>query len=157
MTKDQVQQLVRISMDVETQKLLRDNNVDLFELLAKETAVGDKLQRVSSSDFPVPPTTSGERMDPLTIVASATVIIALGSVIERILKVLTRRPVVLTNEHYEPSLDNNGEPLLDSDGKPIMSRTTTQTFEEPKDSNAPVWQAGVSASELRIALGNAAT
>ena len=157
MNEEQSQDMVRIAFDPDVEKLLRESDVDLFAMLAKDPAVSGRFRRIAASEFPVSPVDSQERMDPLTITASAAVIVALGSAIERIIKVLTRRPVVLTNERFEPVLDADGKPVLGSDGKPIFSKTTTQTFEESKDANAPSWETRVTASELRIALGKPAT
>jgi len=156
MRKDEMKKIVRITLDPEIDKLLRENDIDLFAMLAKDPAIDGRFSRIAASEFPVPWAGGGERMDPLTIAASATVIVALGSVIERIIKVLTRRPVVLTNEHYEPVLDSEGRPVMDSDGRPALSKTTTQTYEESKDVNAPAWEMRVAASELKIALGKLA-
>ncbi len=144
--------MVRISLDPEVEKLLRESDVDIFALLANDPAIKGQFRRIAASKFSAP-TDSGQRMDPLTIAASGVVIVALGSAIERIIKVLTRRPVVLTHERYESALDTDGKPVLDSDGKPVWFKSTTQTYEEPKDANAPVWEANMSASELRVALG----
>ena len=156
MSDDQAQDTVRIAFDPDVEKLLRENDVDLIAMLAKDSTVSGRFRRVAARDFPLPPTDTRERMDPLTIAASAPIIVALGSAIERIIKVLTRRPVVLTNERYGPCLDPDGKPVLGSDGKPIFSKMKTQTYEESKDANAPAWETHVSASELRIVLGKAA-
>ncbi|EPR13506.1 hypothetical protein M527_00525 [Sphingobium indicum IP26] len=157
MNEEQAQDMVRIAFDPDVEKLLRENDVDLFGELAKDPAVSGRIRRLAAGEFPVSPVDSQERMDPLTIAASAAVIVALGSAIERIIKVFTRRPVVLTNERFEPVLDADAKPVLGSDGKPIFSKTTTQTYEESKDANAPSWETRVTASELRIALGKPAT
>lgn len=155
MSENQAQDMVRIALDPEVEKLFGENDVDLFAMLAKDPAVGGQFRRVASHDFPVSSTDNATRMDPLTIAASAAVIVAMGSAIERIIKVLTRRPVVLTSKRYELALDADGKPVLGPDGKSILSTTVTQTYEESKDANAPAWETRVTASEIRIALGKA--
>lgn len=157
MNEHRAQDMVRIALDPEVEKLLGENDVDLFAMLAKDPKVSGQFRRVETHDFPVPPPDVGTRMDPLTIAASAAVIVAMGSAIERIIKVLTRRPVILNNERYEPALDADGKLVLDPDGKPIFSKTVTQTYEESKDANAPAWETYVTASELRVSLGKASS
>lgn len=156
MSEDEARCVVRITLDTEVERLLRENEVDLRAMLANDPAVSGQFRTVASSECPLPRSTSQSRMEPLTIAASAVVIVALGSSLERIIKVLTRRPVVLTNERYEPVLDADGRPIIGPDGNTVVSKVTTQTLEESKDANAPSWETYVSASEFRIALGEAA-
>ena len=107
------------------ERLLLDNRVDVVARLNEE---GLSVQR----EFAVPPGDSNTaRGAALVLMASATVIGALGWSITRVIDALGRnKKSIAKNVWYGPAVDENGVVIRDANGQAVMCWSETPTMLE---------------------------
>ena len=143
----------RVTLSPEVATLLRENNVDLFEALNRDRDLAGQIQRGTSSSWKEPDSSSGQaRMDPLTITASAVLVTAIGGAIERILRVLTRRPAIVATSTRQVQMDAAGRPMKKDNGEFVYAETVSQNFVEAKESNPLQFSAGITPG-IRLSVG----
>jgi hypothetical protein len=123
---------IAITVSPEVAKILAENHVDLFEALNKDQAIMGQLRRGRLAVEQRLPEQSGSRFDPLTVLAATALTTAVGGAIERILRVLLRKPIITTSRRWEPKLDPKGKPVLLDNGEPVYAWSEEQQYVEPK-------------------------
>ena len=126
MTKANSTTSVSIQVAPAVARLLRANQIDLFDALSKDAQLKGKVERAQSSGGQ-----TGTRADPLTILASAALVLAIGSALERLIRICTRSPAMITTRHNKARLNAEGNPLKDDGGKVLYDLTEEQQFVEP--------------------------
>jgi hypothetical protein len=143
-----------ITISPKVAELLRDNGIDLVEALNRDPGLKGKLKRGGTGTFTgVDSDRSQSRMEPLTILAAAVLVTSIGGALERMLRVLTRDPVVVTTRRKEAQLDEHGKPIVGQNGQIAYTWTEDQSYVEAKDSNALQFSTGLGPEGFHFSLG----
>jgi hypothetical protein len=94
-------------------------------------------------------------MEPLTILATAVLVTAVGAALERILRVLTRDPVVVSTRAYQAKLDKDGKPIVNTEGHVVYDWSEKQSFVEASESDPLKYSVDLAPKSFHFSLGAA--
>ena len=126
MTKADPTTSVNIQVAPAMAKLLRANQIDLFDALSKDAQLKGKIERTQFLGGH-----TGTRADPLTIMAAAALVLSIGSALERLVRVVRVAQPLLPRDRYKARLNAEGNLLKDNDGNVLYDLTEEQQYVEP--------------------------
>ncbi len=113
----------------ELQQLLSENGLSIGEILHQENIESD----VTYGVVPDMEDLGSRSKDPaLIILASATLVLAIGAAISRVLSTLQRRPQLVEYFEFHELRDANGDVLRNESGMPRLKRVKKYEFIEPR-------------------------
>jgi hypothetical protein len=120
---------IYLELAPELQQLLNDNGLSIDDILRQQNLQAE----VTYGVLPDQPETSARTKDPvLIILASSAAVLAVGSAISQVLRIVFHRPHVA--EYYElvELKDAKGKVLLNKKGKPQLKRVKKYEILEPR-------------------------
>jgi hypothetical protein len=123
-----IQTQIYLDLSPELQTLLNDNGLSIDEILRQQNIPAIVTYGVFPDDLEV----GARRKDPVIIIlASAAVVLAVGSAISQVFRTLQRQPQLV--EYYElvQLKDAKGNIILDKKGKPQLKRVKKYELLEP--------------------------
>ena len=120
---------IYLEIPSELQQLLNDNGLSVGEILREKNVNAEVTYGVMPDEL----ATDVRSKEPVMIVlATAALVLTVGSAISQVLHTLQRRPQLV--EYYElvERRDNNGNMLLDNEGKPQLERLKKYELLEPR-------------------------
>lgn len=143
-----------LSLSPEAQRLLADNEVDLFQQIRRE---GLAVQRTEPPETG-PVLIAGSKAVELVILVSAVAAPLVASAVSRIIDAIGRNQrAVVTNKIWTSVLGPDGKPILDASGKPVMEWKETHQLLEPQQTTQEQLASKISFLGLDVRLsGDAA-